>query len=117
MPARDIIIKSVYEKAEKKDGYRIMVDRLWPRGISKEKVNVDRWLKEIAPSTELRKWFDHDPGKWASFQRKYETEIKNNNEAVEFVKEQLEKGRICFVYSAKDEKHNDAVVLEKIFSR
>ena len=115
MPVNDIIIKRVYEKAEKDDGYRILIDRLWPRGFTKERANIDKWLKEIAPSTQLRKWFDHDPEKWASFQGKYKTEIKNNAENTDLVIEQLKKGRVCFVYAAKDEKHNDAVVLKKYF--
>ena len=117
MPVNDIIIKRVYEKAAKNDGYRILIDRLWPRGFTKEKADIDLWLKEIAPTTELRKWFDHDPEKWASFQGKYETEIKKNTAAKEVVEEQLKKGRVCFVYAAKDEEHNDAVVLKKHFGK
>ena len=117
MPVNDIIIKRVYEYAEKNDGYRILIDRLWPRGFTKEKAHIDKWLKEIAPSTELRKWFDHDPEKWGSFQVKYETEINKNTEATDLVYEHLKNGRVCFIYAAKDEKHNDAVVLKKYFSR
>jgi uncharacterized protein YeaO (DUF488 family) len=117
MSSKDITIKRVYEKSEKTDGYRILIDRLWPRGFTKEKANIDKWLKEIAPSTELRKWFDHDPEKWVSFQHKYETEIKNNTEAADVIKEQLKKGKVCFVYAAKDEEHNDAVVLKRYFGK
>lgn len=117
MPLKDIIIKRVYEKAEKADGYRILIDRLWPRGFTKDKANVDIWLKDIAPSSELRKWFDHDPEKWISFQQKYEREIKQNIAAKETIEEQLSKSRICFVYAAKDEKHNDAVVLKNYFNK
>ena len=117
MPSKDIIIKRVYDKAEKDDGYRILIDRLWPRGFTKEKAGIDLWLKEIAPSTDLRKWFDHDPEKWISFQKKYETEIRNNTESVAIIEEQLKKGKVCFVYAAKDEKHNDAVVLKKYFGK
>ena len=117
MSSKDIIIKRVYEKSAKDDGYRILIDRLWPRGFTKEKANIDMWLKEIAPSTDLRKWFNHEPEKWPSFQQKYETEIKNNKEAASVIEEQLKKGRVCFVYAAKDKEHNDAVVLEKYFKK
>jgi uncharacterized protein YeaO (DUF488 family) len=104
-------IKRVYEKPEEEDGYRILVDRLWPRGLTREKAAVDLWLKEIAPSTELRKWFNHDPEKWPDFKKKYLKEIKENNEALTTLKEKMKERKVTIVYSAKDEVHNDARVL------
>jgi uncharacterized protein YeaO (DUF488 family) len=108
-----IKIKRVYAKPDKEDGKRILVDRLWPRGLTKEKASVDVWLKEIAPSTGLRKWFDHDPGKWNEFQKRYHEELKNNNEQVSLLKEQVKKGTVTLVYGAKDEIHNEARVLKE----
>jgi uncharacterized protein YeaO (DUF488 family) len=111
-----IKIKRIYEKPSNNDGYRILVDRLWPRGLTKEKANIDIWLKEIAPTTGLRKWFAHDPKKWKSFKEKYKRELKNNSDLISKIK-QLEKdeGVITLLYGAKDEEHNEAVVLQSIF--
>ncbi len=106
-------IKRVYERPEKEDGTRILVDRLWPRGLTKEKAKVDLWLKEIAPSTELRKWFGHDPGKWEEFKKRYLGELKSNDEPVSVLKEQMKKGAITLVYGARDEEHNEAVVIQE----
>ncbi len=111
-----IQIKRVYENPDEKDGFRILVDRLWPRGMTKEKAGIDLWLKDIAPSTELRKWFDHDHEKWKEFQKKYLKELKDNKEAVNELKEHLKKGRVTLLYSAKDQEHNEAEVLKKYFS-
>jgi uncharacterized protein YeaO (DUF488 family) len=111
-----IQIKRVYEKPDPKDGFRILVDRLWPRGLTKEKAAVDLWLKDIAPSTELRKWFGHDPEKWKEFQKKYLKELKENKEAVDTLKEHLKKGTVTLLYAAKDEAHNEAQVLKDYFS-
>lgn len=104
-------IKRVYEPPEKGDGKRILVDRLWPRGMAKAKAGVDLWLKEIAPSTELRKWFDHDPGKWAEFKKRYRAELEENGEQMGQLKGEIKKGAVTLLYAAKDEEHNDAVVL------
>ena len=104
-------LKRVYEPPEENDGIRILVDRLWPRGLSKEKAQVDLWLKEIAPSTELRKWFAHDPEKWSEFKKRYTSELKENKEAVSVLKQEMKKGTVTLLYGAKDETHNDAVVL------
>ena len=108
-----IKIKRVYAEPSDEDGKRILVDRLWPRGLSKEKAQVDLWLKEIAPSTQLRKWFDHDPSKWAEFKQRYLIELQANGEAVQALKEELKKGNVTLVYGAKDEEHNDAIVLQE----
>ena len=107
----NINIKRIYEKPEAEDGFRILIDRLWPRGFTKEKAAVDLWLKEIAPSTELRKWFNHDPEKWEQFKKRYALEIRKNNETVFVLKDHIKKGKVTLVYAAKDEEHNDAVVL------
>jgi len=104
-------IKRVYEKPEKEDGFRILVDRLWPRGLTKEKAKVDLWLKEIAPSTELRKWFAHDPEKWEEFKKRYLSELKKNKEPVAQLKEKMKEGNVTLIYAAKDETHNEAQVL------
>lgn len=106
-----IEIKRVYEQPEKEDGFRILVDRLWPRGLTKEKAKVDLWLKEIAPTTELRKWFAHDPEKWAEFKKRYLAELKENKEALSKIKEEMKKGNVTLLYAAKDEAHNEAQVL------
>ena len=109
-------IKRVYDKPEKRDGRRILVDRVWPRGLTKEKASVDLWLKEIAPSTELRKWFGHDPAKWEGFRKRYIGELKENKEQVSVLKEALKKGKVTLVYGAKDEEHNQALVIKEFFA-
>lgn len=110
-------IKRVYEKPSKEDGMRILVDRLWARGLTKEKAAIDLWLKDIAPSTELRKWFAHDPKKWTEFKKKYLQELKKNKEQVSIIKEHLKIGTVTLVYGAKDEEHNEAHVLEELLNR
>lgn len=113
-----IPIKRVYEPYSPDDGYRILIDRLWPRGLTKEKAKIDLWLKSIAPSNELRKWFGHDPEKWSEFQKKYKAEIEANTESVSTLKKALKEQKVVtFIYSAKDELHNDAVVLQAVFSK
>jgi len=110
-----ITLKRIYEPYDKKDGYRVLVDRLWPRGISKERAHLDLWLKDIAPSTELRKWFGHDPTKWRDFQTKYRAELLKNTEAMETLKTAYEEhSKLCLLYGAKDEVHNEAVVLAEV---
>jgi uncharacterized protein YeaO (DUF488 family) len=108
-----IPMKRVYDEPSAADGKRILIDRLWPRGLSKEKAQVDLWLKAIAPSTSLRQWFGHDPGKWAEFKKRYKDELNHNSEAVAQLKEQMAKGKVTLVYGAKDKEHNDAVVLQE----
>jgi uncharacterized protein YeaO (DUF488 family) len=110
-------IKRVYFEPNEDDGMRILVDRLWPRGLTKEKASVDLWLKEIAPSNELRKWFAHDPGKWEEFQTRYLAELKVNGEPLARLKQEAAKGPVTLLYGAKDEEHNEAVVLLKILQR
>ena len=110
-------IKRVYEQPVKGDGKRILVDRLWPRGLTKEKASIDLWLKDIAPSTELRKWFNHDPDKWKEFKKRYHQELKNNKEQVSILYEELKKRVVTLVYGAKDEQHNEALVLKEWLDR
>ena len=110
-------IKRVYEPPAKDDGRRILVDRLWPRGVTKEKAGVDLWLKEIAPSTELRKWFGHDPDKWKRFRGRYETEIKHKDDLIKMLKHKAREGTITLIYAARDEKHNEALVLRQFLQR
>jgi uncharacterized protein YeaO (DUF488 family) len=107
-------LKRAYEKPAPEDGTRILIDRLWPRGISKEHAALDEWMKEIAPSAELRKWFGHDPAKWTEFQHRYTRELQAHAEELERLRSIARQGTLTLVYSAKDELHNDAVVLRKI---
>lgn len=112
-----IKIKRIYEEKSKDDGFRILVDRLWPRGVSKEKAHLDLWLKEIAPSNELRKSFGHDPEKWEEFQKKYLAELKLKKEFLKQIKQIIKENKtITLLYAAKDTEHNNALVLKKFLS-
>ena len=108
-----IRLKRVYEKPSKEDGVRILVERLWPRGLTKEKAGIDLWLKEIAPSDRLRKWFGHDPAKWDDFRKRYEAELKKKKEPLDQLRQKIREGNATFVYAARDEAHNSAVVLKR----
>jgi uncharacterized protein YeaO (DUF488 family) len=108
-----IQVKRVYEKPSRKDGVRILVDRLWPRGLTKERAAVSLWLKDVAPSTELRKWFGHDPAKWKEFQVRYRKELRQQKDALKLLKQKSEERTVTLVYGARDEEHNEAVVLRK----
>jgi uncharacterized protein YeaO (DUF488 family) len=112
----NIRIKRAYETPDKEDGTRILVDRLWPRGLTKEKARVDLWLKDVAPSTELRKWFAHDPAKWAEFRSRYLDELKKDKEQLSLLRQEAAKGAVTLVYGAKDEQHNEAAVLQKLLT-
>jgi uncharacterized protein YeaO (DUF488 family) len=103
----------VYDLAAKADGYRILIDRLWPRGLSKEKAQVDKWLKEVAPSTELRKWFNHDPEKWEAFREKYHKELTGSAAFAELLDDIRQHKSLTLLYGARDEQHNDAVALDQ----
>ena len=110
----DIQLKRAYEPVKSTDGTRILVERLWPRGISKEDAQISEWLKEVAPSSELRQWYQHDIEKWPAFQKKYLEELKKNAESVAELSELCEKHKkVTFVYAAKDEEHNSALVLKQ----
>lgn len=106
-------IKRAYASPSRLDGYRVLVDRLWPRGISKSDVRIDEWQKDCAPSTELRKWFGHDANKWDKFKQRYTSELEANKEKVADFVNRAKKGPITLVYGAKDEQHNQAVVLKR----
>lgn len=106
-----VALKRAYEPAASDDGQRVLVDRLWPRGVSKDKAAIDLWLKEIAPSTGLRQWFGHDPARWEEFQRRYRAELDANTEIVAQLTQAIRAGKTTLIYGAKDEAHNDAVVL------
>lgn len=113
-----IAIKRVYEEPVPGDGARILVDRLWPRGVSKERAKLDLWLKDIAPSTELREWFGHDPEKWVEFQEKYKIELANNKEPVAALKKIVKQNKtVTLLYAAKDAEHNEAVVIANLLSK
>jgi len=110
-----IQIKRVYEKRAKEDGFRILVDRLWPRGLTKEKAGVDLWIKEIAPSDELRKWFHHEERNWSEFVNRYKGELAKKKELLgELKKVENEHGAVTLLFGAKDEKQNQAVILAEI---
>jgi uncharacterized protein YeaO (DUF488 family) len=115
--AMSIQLKRAYETPADSDGSRILVDRLWPRGLSKQKAKIDHWLKEIAPSTELRKWFNHDPEKWHQFKQRYYRELDSQPEIVDQVRDVIKKGDATFGYGAKDEQHNDAVALKEYLAK
>ena len=109
---KDIHFKRIYEEASKSDGYRVLVDRIWPRGVSKENAHLDEWLKEIAPSTELRKWFDHKKERFDEFSKRYFEELQNKLELVEKLQKVASEKPLTLIYGAKDEKYNQAVVLK-----
>lgn len=106
-----IKIKRIYEQAEPSDGCRILVDRLWPRGVKKEDARVDLWLKDTAPSHELRRWFDHKPEKWEEFQKRYAKELEDKEESLQTIIDKAKNQTITLLYSAQDEQHNNALAL------
>jgi uncharacterized protein YeaO (DUF488 family) len=109
-----IRLKRVYEKPSRMDGSRILVDRLWPRGLTKERAAVTLWLKDVAPSTELRKWFGHDPARWKHFQARYRKELREKKDALELLKRKSNAHTVTLVYAARDEQHNEALVLKRV---
>jgi len=112
--AENVKLKRAYERPSSADGIRVLVDRLWPRGIKKADANIDHWIKELAPSTELRKWFGHDPTRWQEFRRRYAAELRQHEDQVDRLRDLARAGLITLVYAAHDEAHNDAVVLRDI---
>jgi len=116
-PRRENIkLKRIYESPSSDDGIRILIDRLWPRGISKEKAKIDHWLKEISPSTELRKWF-HQTGRWQEFRKKYIAELNGNEEAVDQLKGFVNSGTVTLLYSVRDEQNNHAIVIKEYIEK
>jgi uncharacterized protein YeaO (DUF488 family) len=109
----DIVrVKRVYEPIQRSDGPRFLVERFWPRGVKKEKLKLDAWLKDVAPSDGLRRWFGHDPAKWDEFQRRYRAELDENREAWKQLVEVARQGNVTLLYSARDTEHNNAIVLK-----
>ena len=108
-----IKLKRAYDKPARQDGLRILVERLWPRGVSKEKAAVDLWLKDLAPSTELRKWFNHDPEKWNEFRKRYWSELSEKGDLLTLLKHRTAEGNVTFVFAASDEERNSAVALKE----
>lgn len=106
-------LKRAYEEPAKQDGLRILVERLWPRGVSKQKAAVDLWLKDLAPSTELRKWFNHDPEKWNEFRKRYWSELSEKGDLLTLLKHRTAEGNVTFVFAASDEERNSAVALKE----
>lgn len=108
-----IRLKRAYDEPAKRDGLRILVERLWPRGVRKDDAAIDLWLKELAPSTQLRKWFDHDLAKWEQFREQYWSELKQRHDLLLLLKHRANEGTVTFVYAAHDENHNSAVALKQ----
>lgn len=112
-----IRLKRAYEPPAEADGTRVLVDRLWPRGVTKADAAIDHWMKDLAPSTELRKWFGHDPARWTEFRQRYAAEIDPHRDDLERLREMADTGVVTLVYAARDETHNDAVALRDILLR
>ena len=112
-----IRLKRVYDKPAKSDGRRVLVDRIWPRGLGKEEARIDEWLKGIAPSTRLRKWFGHDPARWTEFKERYAVELDDQREQLERLAQEARKRTVTLLFSAKDIEHNNAVALKKYLQR
>ena len=112
--AANVRLKRAYEAASPQDGVRILVDRLWPRGVAKADAALDGWMKDIAPSAPLRQWFAHDPARWDEFGQRYTEELRGRADLVEQLRERARQGPLTLVYSARDEAHNDAVVLREV---
>ena len=112
-----IKVKRIYQAADPKDGFRILVDRVWPRGLTKEAARIDLWLKDVAPSTPLRKWFGHDPALWDEFRNRYFAELDQNRGPVEQILSKAKKKRVTLLFGAKDEKHNNAVALKEYLDK
>ena len=112
-----IRLKRAYEEPSKNDGTPILVERLWPRGVSKERAAIDLWLKEVAPSAGLRKWYGHDLDKWDEFRKRYRAELQDNGAVIDDLKQRLKEGPVTFVFAAKDEEHNSALVLKEFLER
>jgi uncharacterized protein YeaO (DUF488 family) len=110
-------VKRVYEAPSKEDGLRVLVDRVWPRGLSKEKARIDHWLKDAGPSTALRKWFGHDPERWREFRRRYRAELAKHPDALDALRSLIRGRRATLLYGARDEAHNQAVVLAELLEK
>lgn len=112
-----IQVKRIYDQPAKSDGFRVLVDRIWPRGISKERAALDLWMKTIAPSTDLRRWFGHDPKRWSEFRARYRKELRDHTTELCELRTHARKGTITLLFGARDTAHNEAVVLKEVLSR
>lgn len=113
----DVRLKRAYEQAEPEDGHRVLIDRLWPRGVSRERAALDAWERELAPSTELRQWFGHEPGRFEEFRRRYIEELRGERTRLTRLRRLAREGTLTLVYAAHDAEHNDAVVLAEVLRR
>jgi uncharacterized protein YeaO (DUF488 family) len=113
----NVLLKRAYQPAARSDGYRVLIDRLWPRGVSKEQARLDEWAKELAPSTELRRWFGHDPARFEAFRRRYRDELVAQDKKLRELRKRAREGTLTLVYGAHDNEHNDAVVLAELLRR
>ena len=113
----DVRLKRAYEPPAQSDGYRVLIDRLWPRGVSKQEARLDEWARELAPSSELRRWFGHEPAKFDEFRRRYREELARQEEKLGELRRRARGGRLTLVYGARDSEHNDAVVLAELLRR
>jgi uncharacterized protein YeaO (DUF488 family) len=112
--APEVRTKRVYDRPEPGDGYRVLVDRLWPRGVSRERAHIDQWARELAPSDGLRKWFNHDPERCQEFRTRYRTELRDHANQIDELRDRANRGPVTIVYAARDQKHNNAVVLAEL---
>ena len=110
----DVQTKRVYEPADRADGYRVLIDHVWPRGVSRERAQLDEWARELAPSDELRKWFDHVPERFEEFRARYRRELSGHAELIDKLRDRAKTGRVTIVYAARDEEHNNAAVLAEL---
>jgi uncharacterized protein YeaO (DUF488 family) len=112
-----IWVRRAYEAPTRNDGYRVLVDGVWPRGVSREDLEIDDWMRDLAPSKRLRQWFDHDPARWETFQRRYFQELRGKEEAVRGLLDRIQRGRVTLVYGARDRDHNNAVALRAFLEK
>jgi uncharacterized protein YeaO (DUF488 family) len=112
-----IRLKRAYEEPAKADGERILVERLWPRGLTKARAKIDLWLKDVAPSPELRKWYGHDPARWKEFRQRYLSELKKQDDLIKLLKQKAKEGTVTLIYAARDEEHNSALVLKQFLEK
>jgi uncharacterized protein YeaO (DUF488 family) len=114
IPAKHLRLKRVYEPTAPEDGVRVLIDRLWPRGLTKKKAAIDHWMKDIAPSSELRKWFGHAPERWTEFRNRYMEELRQHMALLDQIRDLAKEGTVTLLFGAHDEEHNDAVVLQEV---
>jgi uncharacterized protein YeaO (DUF488 family) len=113
----DVLTKRIYDPAEPDDGYRVLIDHVWPRGISRDRARLDQWARELAPSDELRRWFNHVPERFDKFRSRYREELKQHDELLEQLRARARSGPVTILYAARDREHNNAVVLAELLSR